>query len=319
MDGNPVFRDLDTHFQQAADLISHSWKENKDQTLDYNASFLASCYQYPGARMEFSPALYEDGRLRAFVCGFPRHVQLGGKRLRLLLLTFFTVAPERKGAGLGKAIWAEALRRAKAGGFDGAIHYCVDGNKSNLVTVGAAQSIGECSEWVFTVQYLMKLLQRTSPPDAPEESETALTQLFLECADKLRGGLPFARLWSREEADWECRRYGSTVSTAHTGGAAALLTGYVLNSAQGTPCLFTENVLWEDLPPAARVGFLEQFLGQAALKAEVAVVPLWGYFDPGPFEEIGFRRSTRKLHAYLTLWRPSTVPGKFPCMYLDVF
>jgi GNAT superfamily N-acetyltransferase len=305
-------------FAEASALIAQSWVENKDQTLDYNPDFLQSSYEYPGTDPELSPALYEGGELRAFVSGFPRRVGLQGRELKLLLLTFFTVAPDLKGKGVGTRIWAECLSRAREAGYDGAIHYCVDGNKSNHVTVRAAQTIGLESRRVFTVQYLMRLLRPGGAKKPAIDSEAGLHATFAQLSRQLSATLPFARLWDEAEIAWECtRRYGAMHALNDGQG---LLTGYILENSGPSKLsvLFIEHILWDGLDEAPRAELLTELLDNAG-SAEVAVVPLWGYSDMGIFRKARFRLSTRMLHAYLTLWNGMAFPDLLTPMYIDVF
>lgn len=309
---------LDGRFEEAADLIARSWKENKDQTLEYNPKFLASCYEYPGTDPTLSPAFYDDGRLVAFVSAFPRTVQFQGERLRLALLTFFTVSSGYKGAGIGKAVWTECLRRAQQTGYDGAIHYCVDGNVSNHVTVAAAASLGLESSRVFTVNYLINVLRSANSLVLPEFQNDIFRQ-FQTLANPVADRVPFARIWSPEEVQWNCsRRYGSICAVS--GQGKGMLTGYTLSVA-GQPdstSLFLEDIFWDDLDETERSALLSCLL-EGAGSASVAVVPLWGYFDPAPFLKARFRRSTRKLHAYVTLWGGRPVAPPMERLYMDVF
>jgi hypothetical protein len=308
---------------EAADLIASSWKENKDQPLDYNASFLSSCYEYPHTSPELSPAIRRGHGLSAFVSGFPRRVRLDGEELRLVVATFFTVAVEAKGQGLGKKVWAECLRRACEAGFDGAIHYCVDGYKSNLVTMAAAREAGFDCRRVFSVKYLIRTLKPELGDPAPPD-DGHLSPLFLECVRAVQDRLRFARLWSREEAEWECRgRYGALAESLERGGRWGMITGYRLHIAdqRHTPVVFIENLLWDCLQDPERRELLDRFLRKAARSAEIAVVPLWGYTDPAPFQAARFRQSTRMMHAYLTFWNGRQAPDgdEFNPMYIDVF
>ncbi|MBV9297029.1 MAG: GNAT family N-acetyltransferase [Acidobacteriaceae bacterium] len=304
----------------ASALIRRSWLENKDQTLDYNAAFLASSYAYPGTDLELSPAIYDDRRnLIAFVSAFPRRVVWNGQFLRLALLTFFTVAPEAKGRGLGKAVWAECLERARGGGYDGAIHYCVVGNKSNFVTVAAARSIGLTSERVFTIKYLMRPLK--APELASESADAAGAEiLFRELAAELPSKARLCRSWSEDEIHWNCSvRYGG-ITEVHPSGRG-LLTAYVLNTANTPPvgCLFIEDLLWDDLTADERAKLFKRMLDRAGAKAQIAVAPLWGYSDTEPFVKAGFRRSTRAMHMYLTLWNRHGLNSSPLPMYIDVY
>jgi hypothetical protein len=65
----------------------------------------------------------------------------------------------------------------------------------------------------------------------------------------------------------------------------------------GFPCFFVEEVLWS---------------------ASLAVVPMLEYADISPFREARIHRSSRLLHAYLTLWFGPVHPPEFPGMRADV-
>jgi GNAT superfamily N-acetyltransferase len=312
---------LGGRLQEAEALIASSWSENKDQTLQYNAEFLSSCYEYPGTDERLSPTLFRDGRLIAFVSAFPRHVRFQGENLRLALLTIFTVSPEHKGMGLGKAIWRECLSRVRQAGYDGALHYCVDGNKSNHVTVAAAKSMGLESARVFTVNYLIAALPKLESQNSAEPTGEFL-QSFVSMAEAVGDRVPFSRVWSTDEVEWHCaKRYGSVRAMYRHGGKTGLLNGYTVGiaSQSGTSSLFVEDVFWGDLEGEQRTALLNSFLGAACSSAQVAVVPLWGYFDPAPFAKARFRLSTRKLHAYLTLWDDRPTPACMDSLYIDVF
>ena len=105
-------------FAAVAALMQQSWAENREQSLLYTADFLASCFDYPGANFSLAPTLYDGGKPVAFAAGFPRHVRFKGRELRLLLITFLTVAKEYKKTGYGIVLWNELVRRAQAAGFD---------------------------------------------------------------------------------------------------------------------------------------------------------------------------------------------------------
>lgn len=314
------YGNLHNRFEEAAELISASWKENKDQALDYNAEFLHSCYEYPGVDPNLSPVIFLEDRLAAFVCAFPRNAMLHGKPVRLAMLTFFTVASGMKGKGLGLAVWAECLRRVRAAGFDGALHYCVDGNRSNAVTVAAAESIGLQSHRIFTVKYLMRVITSSADAAPRQVADERFRSAFESLAGTLPRDLNLSRVWTNAEVEWECNdRYGAVVACRDHQPEDGLLTGYVLEMTdrERTPCLFIENLFWTGLDESGRSSLLQSLLNQAAERARVAVVPLWNYADTSVFARAGFRQSTRMLHMYVTLWNGAEPPS--PPMYMDVF
>lgn len=298
----------------AVDFIRHSWKNNRETQLDYTLEFVNSLLQYPGDGPVLAPAYYDNGALIALVVGFPRSVWLQGHARKLLLMSFFTVAPAYRGQGYGRAVWANCLRMAKSAGYDGVLHYCVDGNPSNAITVAAAESAGFKANRVFTVKYLMRLLRPAAAPTSdPDELDP---QLLLNAAESLAPS-PLSRVWSAAEAEWQMSSYGRLFSADVNGGA---LTGYVLNllDAGHTPCFFIEDVLWHRLAPEARPALLDRFLGRVSQIASLAVLPMLEYADLSPFRAAGFRRSPRLLHAYLTLWHEQPELQEFQSIYIDI-
>jgi hypothetical protein len=230
-------------------------------------------------------------------------------------MSFFTVAPAYRGQGLGRAIWVECLQQAKDNGYDGAIHYCVDGNASNAITVGAAKSAGLEARRVFTAGFLMRSLRPGS--DEQPEPEAIDAGLFRSAAECLNPGVTLTRLWSEAEAQWHLRNTGRLSIADQTGG---VLTGVVQRAADAahTPCFFLEDVLWDRLTPEARGTLLQRLLRRASRVASIAVAPALGYADVSPFLAAGFRRSPRLLHAYLTLWRAPPDSSEFSGLYLDI-
>ena len=85
-------------------------------------------------------------------------------------MTFFTVAPEFKGKGFGLQVWSKCVREARQGGYDGVLHYCVEGNRSNAVTVAGCRMAGYEPVQAFRVSYLMHLISKASPIAAQSEA-----------------------------------------------------------------------------------------------------------------------------------------------------
>jgi len=98
-----------------------------------------------------------------------------------------------------------------------------------------------------------------------------------------------------------------------------LLAGYVMRVADAdrTPCLFLDEVHWGDLAAEARVELLKRFLMRAASTARLVAAPILGYADLAPFTVCGFRRSPRRLRAYLTRFNSSPL-SELGAFYLDV-
>jgi GNAT superfamily N-acetyltransferase len=314
-----IFEGAVEDWAAAVNLIRYSWRTNPETPLDYTSEFVNNLLEYPGDGPVLAPARYDDGKLIAFVTGFPRSVQLSGTARKLLLMSFFTVDPAYRGQGLGGAVWADCLRQAKCAGYDGVLHYCVEGNASNAITVSAARSAGFAVDRAFTIRYLMRLLRQNAdqPPQPPGPAQAADTALFLQAAESLASALPLSRRWSADEAAWQMRRSGGLFATDERAG---MLSGYVLNIADAarTPCLFIEDILWSRVMPEARGPLLQRFLTVASGVAKLAVVPVLEYTDYSVFKAAGFRRSPRTLHAYLTRWDSSPELREFPGMYMDV-
>lgn len=302
----------------AAELMRASWSENRESPLDYDADVLRSYLEYPGDGPVLAPALLDDGRLVAFVVGMPRTVSLHGEPRRLLLMTFFTVAPGWKGHGLGAEVWAECLRRARDAGYDGAVHYCVDGNVSNHVTLAGARRLGLSSTHLGTVCYLMRLL--TPVAGGPRAARPPVVDDFLQAARTAAGHAAFARRWTAAEAAWQCHgRLEPIGVTCRQGDAAGAIAGYgmrMLDSLR-TRCAFVDDVLLHELAPPDRVHLVEEFVAAAAAHARIAVVPVLDYADMSAFHATGFRRSPRTLNAYLTMW-DAVADVDVRSMYMDV-
>ena len=301
----------------ASSLVSESWKNNRESPLEYTPEFLASLFEYPGDGPPIAPALYDDGRLIAFVAGFPRSVALRGHARRLLLMSFLTVAPDCRRRGHGRAVFAECVRQARIAGYDGTLHYCVEGNPSNTVTVAAVRDAGFESRRIFTVRYMMGMCRHRSEPAEPEQAMDS--NLFLGAVESLARRVPLSRVWSLAEANWQIHQRPGRISCADPRGG--VLTGYALKIADAarTPCVFVEDVLWDRLEPDARGALLRRFLERSAEAAKLAVLPVLEYADLSPFVAAGFRLSPRRLHAYLTLWN-DTPPeeDEVSGFYLDV-
>lgn len=311
------FQDFNGDSVALGSLIASSWSENHEQGLDYTPRFLESCFQYPGMTPALAPVLMDGDRPAAFVAAFPRTLAVNGHRGRYALLTFFTVAPGYKGQGLGVRVWTECLRRVRLAGFDGALHYCVDGNVSNHVTVVGASAAGYSAQRILSIPYLRAFLRSQPAEPVPALDPNRAAAALVEAAEPLAARLPIARQWSPEEALWQCHgRHGALTQWDEASGA--LLNGYVLPvcDAARTPCLFLDEVHWGRLTDEEKAPFLKAFLGRAAGQATIATVPLPGYTDPAYLKAAGFRGAPRQLHAYLTLWTTEAAPVE--ALYADV-
>jgi hypothetical protein len=132
-----------------------------------------------------------------------------------------------------------------------------------------------------------------------------------------------ARVWSREEAEWQCRQRADSVVASHSaGGGQRFLTGYIMPIADRaqTKCLLIEDVLWNDLAVEERPVLVKKLVDRAAsFGARIAVVPLLGYADMAAFVKARFLRSPRVLHAYFGLWDEALQPELVSSFYVDVF
>jgi hypothetical protein len=307
--------------EEAAAVMAQSWRENNEQPLKYTPEFLQSYLSCPGHLPAIVSALHEAGKLAAFVFGFPRSAKLNGREIQLLLMTFFTVAPEFKARRLGVQIWADCVNRARASGYDGVIYYCVEGNRSNHVTAAGCRAAGCEPHRIMEIPYLMRLL-RPGKDDLDASLTGAEPDLnaFEAAAAKILARVPLARTWTSAEARWQCvERLNAILVTSGNASSFGALAGYQMRIAdqRGTKCVFLDDILWEDLAADARRDLVKAFIARCAKSAQVVVVPLLRYFDSEPFLQAGFRRSTRVLNAYLAFWDNTPVDG-IPAMYMDV-
>jgi GNAT superfamily N-acetyltransferase len=308
-------------FDQVAALIQESWKENGKQGLFYTPEFLASCLNYPGASYSLAPTLYEGERPRAFVAGFPRTVRYEGRELRVVLCTLLSVASDYKKRGYGVVLWSELVKRAQAAGYDAMINYCIEGEPMNGMILGCCRMLKLPTERVFSVHYLMRLLQPKITGHNADGSETDLSEEFLRLAAPRGHDVPLTRGWTRKEAEWQLQRHDAVVAGYRAGLREGLMTGYLMQAAnpQRTKCLLIEDVLWGTLESEERLTLVEEMLRRATQAgAQIALLPCLGYADIAPFRAARFRSSPRTLHCYLTIFTGEPVPKVVSSMYLDV-
>lgn len=309
-------------YARVADLIQSSWSENAQQPLLYTPEFLASYFAYPGTSPTLAPTLYEQDRPVAFVAGVPRQLRYRGRTLRIIVSAFLSVSTECKKNGFGVILWSELVNRVRAAGFDGMINYCVDGEPMNGIILGCCRMLKLPTERVFSIPYQMRLLQPKQVGASAQKPDTQTVQMFLEAAGALAREVPFARLWTEQEAAWQCRRYGAIVAKKISGPRRGLVTGYVMEIAnpQRTKCLLVEDLLWGTLSPEECKALLGDLLDQAiAAGAQMAIAPFLNYADMQPLTAARFRSSPRLLHVYLSLFSGESKPEPVPAMYLDVF
>ena len=308
-------------FDEIARLIQQSWAQNSQHLL-YTPAFIASSFEYPEASFSLAPTLYDGDKPIAFAAGFPRRLRFKGRELRAIVCTSLAVSNEHKKAGYGVILWNELVKRAQAAGFDAMVNYCVDGEPMNGMILGCCRAMKVPTERIFSVGYQMRLLQskRISHSGLREKSEDA--GALLRTAAPLAEHIPLARIWTEQEAKWQCGRHDGIVARHGSGTREGVLTGYLMEigSSQRTKCLIIEDVLWGTLEPQERLPLVRQLLDQAvAAGAQMAIVPSLGYADMEPFSAARFRRTPRVLHAYLSVFKGDPMPEAVSSMYLDVF
>jgi hypothetical protein len=302
--------------------MEHSWAENNSQSLFYSADFLASCFEYPGATLSLAPTIYDGTTPIAFAAAIPRRVALNGRELHVVIITFLTAANEYKKRGYGIVIWKEVVRRVQAAGFDGMVNYGTEGEPMNSMIPKCCRMLRLPTAHIRTIPYWSRIVLPKKPQsDQPEPAEN-MVERFLELTMPMKQ-TQMARLWTNEEANWQCqRRVGSVVAELELGLRRGMLVGYIIPvaNANRTKCLMIEDVLWGNLELREREMLVRTLLDRAASAgAQLAVVPVLGYADLEPFHSMRFRPSQRVQHAYLTVWNGDAVTDDLPSMYLDVF
>ena len=303
--------------------MQESWAENPSQSLRYTEEYLSSSFEYPGAHYGLAPALYDGSSLVAFGAAFPRRIRIADRRLNIVVISLLTVANEYKRRGLGIVVWNEIVKRARAAGFDGMVNYCVDGEAMNGMILGCCRMLKLPTVRVYAVRYLSRVLWPKKGLGASPACSADLTESFLQLTEELGPRVPLTRVWSRADVEWQCRRrFGSVVAEVSSGTNRGMLVGYIMpaGSANGTKCLMIEDVLWGGLETDDRGRLLDTFLDKGtSAGARLAVLPVLGYAELGPFHSARFRPSQRLLHTYLTIWNGAMLTSELPSMYLDVF
>jgi ribosomal protein S18 acetylase RimI-like enzyme len=312
---------FDGNFDELAAFVRASFAENKEQALDYESEYLRSVFEYPGSSFDLAPAIYRDGNLVAFVMGSPRKVRIAGRTLTLLTATLLTVLPRYKKAGYGPLVWRELKERARAHGFDGTIDFCVEGDDMNRQILPLAQLYRLPTRRVFSVSFLGRLLPSKADAPSIEMPDGLETSIFLENASLVAAQVPFARVWTQEEAEWQCHRRINAVTCALAGQHRGILTGYSIKAiGAAKPVVMIDDILWGELPPTECISLANGFLGAATERgAQMVIAPLLGYADTTPLVKVGFRKIKRVLHTYLTLWNQLRPPESIPAMYIDIF
>jgi hypothetical protein len=303
-------------------MIQQSWANNANQSLVYSEAFLRSAFDYPGSSFSLAPAVYGDAGLLGFLAGFPRTVRWNADAhpARLILNSFLTAATEVKGPGVGIKLWGDLVKRARDEGYGGTITFCVEGDGMSRMMPLISRLLKLNTERIFSVEFLVRLLRPTTS-EPPAETSDSDINLFLELASALPSNLPLVRLWTRAEAEWQCRnRTGALTVSSEVRGRRGILTGYLMQAASAPPTtvVLLGDLLWGDLEPVERTELLERFLRAAAGQgARFASCPVLDYASIDPLTAGGFRRSKRMVHTYLTFWN-GLQPQPVPALYIDV-
>ena len=158
-------------FEEVSSLVERSWAENTQQGFLYQADFLASCFEYPGASFSLAPAIYDGATPLAFAAAFPRRASLNGRELKLVVVSFLTVARELKKRGYGILLWKELVSRARLAGFDGMVNYCVEGESMNRMILGCCRMLHLPEACSYTIPHWSRVLQprkvQRSQPELP--------------------------------------------------------------------------------------------------------------------------------------------------------
>jgi hypothetical protein len=317
---SPVLDAFRGDFGALAGMMQRSWAGNRNQALFYSEAFLRSAFDYPGSSFKLAPAVYADDSLVGFVAGFPRSVRWDAHPARLVLNSFLTASTDVKGAGLSLALWANLVERARKEGYEGTINFCVEGDEMNRIMPGISRLLKLNTQRIFSVEFLVRLLSPAPMEPLPEFSDSDV-DLFLELATALPSNLPLERLWTRAEAEWQCRdRAGAVAVSSRVEGRRGLLTGYLTQVACTPPVttVVLEDLLWGDLESTERIELVKKFLRAAATQgARTASCPILGYAPLDTLLAARFRRSNRVLHTYLTFWN-GLQPRPVTSLYMDV-
>lgn len=305
-----------------ASMMQESWAENPNPPLRYTQCFLRSIFEYPGSTFALAPTVYKMDQkgILGFVAGFPRFAVWEGKPTKLVLISFLTAAKSVKGSGLGLLLLVDLVNRAREEGFDGVINFCVEGDGMDKCMPYFSRAMCLNTERIFTVNYLVRLLHSKGPL-RDERIDDSDIDLFLELSANINADVKLSRVWSRAEADWQCReRAGSITISLRNGQHAGMITGYIMEDGSNAQVrvAILDDILWGDLSEAEREQLLDRFLRVAAFRgARIATCPVLGCASLTPLESLRFRRSGRVLHTYLTLWN-GMQPSLVEKLYLDI-
>jgi hypothetical protein len=301
--------------------MQSSWGANKEPALLYTEEFLRSVFEYPGAGFDLAPAIYTSDGLAAFAAGFPRSSLLDGKHVPLLLFSFLTASLPARHSGYGVMVWGELLRRARSRGYEGAIHLCVEGDEMNAQIGRIARLFQVTAAHVYSAGYVARFLRPATEAPPPLVSDLDV-ELFVTLSRAIPPVAPLARVWTLEEADWQCRRRtGALTLSAEFGSRRGMLSGYIVDVTTNPPVrtAILDDLLWGSLDPAEQRELLARFMKAAAARgARNISCPLLGYACTQPLDAAGFRRSARTVHIYLTMWN-GYIAGPLSSVYLDIF
>ncbi|HEV2568218.1 hypothetical protein [Sphingomonas sp.] len=303
--------------QALSELIRTSWAEN-DQALMYEPEFLESVLRYPGAGPELAPTMYEGERPLAFGAAFPRRALMNGRELRLGLGAMITVAPELKGLA-GGLILRETARRVRQAGLDGMIHYAVEGDPMAPMLIPLCRAMRLPTAKVFTVGYYTRML--FPKPAIDHGGDPDAVEALLTLSDTVDA--PFRRVWTREEAEWQCcRRVGAVSLRYSVEDRFGVAAGYIQKLADPPQpaALFIDDLHWGTLTEDERLDMIQALLAKAAARgARLAVVPRLRFFDEAPLLAAKFKPSNRAIHAFLSLWHSELPQEEFKAYYMDVW
>jgi hypothetical protein len=299
--------------------MKSSWAENVQEPLAYSEQFLASALAQPGASFDLCPAMNEDGKLVAFGAGFPRNLRVGNESCSVLLDSFITVAPTHKGRGLGGLIWSGIADVSKRHGHDGLITFCVEGDRMNGSLLKFAERYSLPTEKSLAVRYL----GRPVPKGLGAAVMKADPGCLLRAAEGLDAAVGFKRMWTAEEADWQClRRDGAFGASLERDGKCGAVSAYAMPTAGAKPvlCGLVEDVLWGELEAADRKQLVTRLLEAAsAAKVDLLLVPNLQYTEMAPFTQAGFRSTRRALQMYVTSWSEKLPLQEMTSAYIDPF
>lgn len=322
MADRPLITPFRGEWSKLAQMMQESWASNKEQSLRYTQDFLTSAFEYPGSTLELAPAIYTAGELSGFVAGFPRDVRCQGRPLRLLLNSFLTASLQARKSGYGLMLWRTLVDRAREAGYDGTINFCVEGDEMNAMMPYLGRLFRLNTKNIYRIEYLSRFLRPTRPE--PQPASAGVIDTFLDLANAIADSVPFARVWTRPEAEWQCRdRSGAIAVALAEGDRRGVLTGYVAEvetrAAQPARTALMEDLLWGNLGESQRALLLREFMQTAAARGcQTVSCPVLSYASTEPLTAAGFRRAKRVLHTYLTLWNGQE-PEALSSLYIDVF